>query len=71
MKKQDFHKDFRDYASISLLFAAFEKSFPLFRQGDENQVVDMREKNGKEKVFLMLKKFSTDFPHSGVEVKSQ
>ncbi|HBR57093.1 MAG TPA: hypothetical protein DEA22_06445 [Blastocatellia bacterium] len=71
MKDQDFHKDFRNYAPISLLFAAFEKSFSLFRSGYMNQVVDNGGKITTGKVFLTLKKFSTDFPHRDVDEKAQ
>lgn len=71
MKEKDFHKDFRDYASISLLFAAFEKSYSLFRSTENNTPVDNAGKPGGGKFFLTLKKFSTDFPHRDVDEKPQ
>lgn len=71
MKEKDFHKDFRDYVPISLLFAAFEKSYPHFRKTEINRSVDDRGKPSGRKVFLTLKKFSTDFPHLDVKEKPQ
>lgn len=67
MKKQDIHMRFRDVASVTLLFAALEKENPHFRRGGENLAVEAGGKEFRERVFLTLKKFSTNFPHLDVE----
>lgn len=71
MPKKDFHISFRDVASISLLFAALEKSFPLFRRSADGTVVNGSGKGMDEKVFQTLKAFSTGFPQPPVDVEGQ
>ena len=71
MREKDFHIKFRDVASISLLFAALEKSFPLFRRADAERGVDAGGKGTGEKVFQTLKAFSTGFPQQPVDVEGQ
>lgn len=71
MPEKDFHKKFRDYASINLLLAALEKNFPLFRSVNASEDVDGGGKTTREKVFLTLKNFSTSFPHPPVDEKKQ
>jgi len=71
MPEKDFHIRFRDVASISLLFAALEKSFPLFRKGANESDVNKGGKGSEEKVFQTLKTFSTGFPQSPVDAEGQ
>ena len=66
----DFHMRFRDFASISLLFAALEKSFPHFHGKSFHTAVDDGGKAKREKVFHALKAFSTSFPQSPVDEES-
>jgi hypothetical protein len=71
MQKKDFHMRFRDAAPLSLLFAAFEKSFPLFlRPGDQNHVDDGG-KGRQKKVLQTIKAFSTGFPQQPVDIEGQ
>lgn len=70
MEKKDIHMRFRDVASVNLLFAALEKSFPLFRSVPGEKLVDEGGKTGRERVFLTLKAFSTNFPQPAVDEKS-
>jgi len=54
---------FKDCVSLSLLSAAFEKSFPHFRRDPETGFMNNDEITETKKVFQTLKDFSTDFPH--------
>ena len=67
MPENVIHMRFRDVASVNLLFAALENSFPLFRTAGCENAVDDSGKESKEKVFLALKAFSTNFPHKAVD----
>lgn len=67
MKKRDIHIRFRDVVSVNLLFAALEKEIPHFRRETENPSVESSGKDPREKVFLTLKEFSTNFPQRDVE----
>ena len=67
---KDFHMSFRDVASLSLLFAALEKSFPLFHDDKHETPVDDGGKERREKVFHALKAFSTSFPQPPVDAES-
>ncbi len=71
MPNKDFHMNFRDVASISLLFAALEKSFPLFRRVGADAVVEDGGKETGEKVLRTLVVFSTSFPQKAVRQESQ
>jgi hypothetical protein len=73
MKMQDnnFHRNFRDHLPLSLLFAAFGKTFPHFLISREVEAVDNGAKLEREKVFHALKAFSTSFPHMHVDDGSQ
>lgn len=64
MSQKDFHMSFKDCVSLSLLAAAFEKSFPHFRKGLETEPVDNGQTMESQKVFRTLKDFSTDFPQT-------
>lgn len=67
MQENVIHMRFRDVASVNLLFAALENRFPLFRTvGCEKPVYDSG-KESREKVFLTLRTFSTNFPHNAVD----
>lgn len=70
MSDKDIHMSFRDTVSISLLFAALEKSFPLFRRSADGRLVDVGGKEDREEVFRTLKDFSTSFPHPAVDAES-
>ena len=70
MEKNDIHMRFRDVASLSLLFAALEKNFPLFRSVPGEMVVERGGKADRERVFLTLKSFSTNFPQPAVDEKA-
>ena len=70
MQENVIHMRFRDVASVNLLFAALENSFPLFRTGGCEKPVDESGKEWSEKVFLTLKAFSTNFPHITVDEKA-
>lgn len=70
MADKDFHISFRDAASISLLFAALEKSFPLFRRFELVAAVDGGGKGMRQEVFQTLRAFSTGFPQYPVDVKA-
>lgn len=67
MDDQTFHMRFRDVVSVTLLFAALEKTFPLFLRTAPNESVESGGKNTREELFLTLKNFSTSFPHQPVE----
>lgn len=69
MKDRDFHIRFRDVASVNLLFAALEKNLPHFRNDAANPSVERGGKDCREKVFLTLKEFSTNFPQIDVDEK--
>jgi hypothetical protein len=71
MPHKDFHMMFRDVASISLLVAAFENSFPLFLSQAPLPVVNPGGKLEEEKVFQILKAFSTSFPQMAVDAEGQ
>jgi hypothetical protein len=70
MPEKDIHMRFRDCLSVNLLFAALDKSFPLFRSVNDSRPVDAGGKEAREKVFLTLKAFSTKFPQSAVDEKA-
>ncbi|MER3429703.1 MAG: hypothetical protein C4325_04790 [Blastocatellia bacterium] len=67
MKKQDIHIRFRDFASVNLLFALLEKNVPHFGNESENSPVETSGKDFREKIFLTLKEFSTNFPQIDVD----
>lgn len=69
MEDEYFHMRFRDVVSVNLLFAALDKSFPLFRSVGSNEVVESSGKTDRERVFLTLKEFSTSFPQNTVEAE--
>jgi len=69
MRENNIHMRFRDVVSVNLLFAALEKSFPLFRSVPESVPVDDGGKEDREKVFLTLRSFSTKFPQTPVDEK--
>lgn len=69
MEDEYFHMRFRDVVSVNLLFAALDKSFPLFRSVGSNEVVEPSGKTDRERVFLTLKEFSTSFPQNAVEAE--
>jgi len=70
MQENVIHMRFRDVASVSLLFAALENSFPLFQAQCCENPVDDSGKEAREKVFLTLKAFSTNFPQNSVDENS-
>jgi hypothetical protein len=67
----DFHMKSRDTASISLLFAALEKSFPLFLRYGRTNVVDGGGKMLEQKVLHASGVFSTSFPQTPVDAEGQ
>jgi len=67
----DFHMNSRDTASISLLFAALEKSFPLFLRHGRTEVVDGGGKMRERKVLQVSGAFSTSFPQIPVDAEGQ
>lgn len=67
MQPKEIHMRFRDIASVSLLFAALERSYPHFRPNYGDVVVEGGGKEGQEDVFRILREISTSFPHRGVE----
>lgn len=69
MEKEDFHIRFRDVASVSLLFAALDNSFPHFLNNGTSEPEDISGKNRREKVFNTLRAFSTSFPQYRAETK--
>lgn len=71
MEQKVIHMNFRDVVSVSLLLAAFEKSFPHFLNSSDKEVVDVGGKGEGEKVFHALREFSTSFPHGFVDEKTQ
>ena len=71
MSQNDFHMKFRDVVSISLLFAALEKSFPLFLTTTGDGSVNSGGKNPNEKVIRTLMDFSTGFPQNVVQQESR
>lgn len=71
MTQKDIHTSFRECVPLSLLFAAFEKSFPHFHRTADSDCVDSGGKDGREKVFLALKAFSTSFPQPVVDAERQ
>lgn len=62
MPLKDVHMQFKDCVSLSLLSAAFNKSFPHFRSQCETEPVEHDGKTDREIVFRTLKDFSTAFP---------
>lgn len=68
-RQNDIHRRFRDVASINLLFAALGENYPLFQKDGCEKAVDNSGKNRREKVFLTLKSFSTNFPQKAVDDK--
>ena len=70
MQKNGIHMRFRDVVSVNLLFAVLEKNFPLFRSVPGERAVDESGKSIRERVFLTLKDFSTNFPQPAVDEKS-
>ena len=60
---------FRDVALVNLLFAALEMNFPLFRSVAGEWAVEEGGKTGRERVFLTLNSFSTNFPQRAVDEK--
>jgi len=70
MPEKDFNMRFRDVVSVNLLFAALDKSFPLFRSVNDTRPVDESGKESRENIFLILKTFSTKFPQSAVDEKA-
>jgi hypothetical protein len=70
MQENVIHMRFRDVASVNLLFAALENSFPLFRTVACESPVEASGKESRDKVFLALKHFSTNFPHNAVDGNS-
>lgn len=71
MLQKEIHMRFRDVASISLLFAAFERNNPHFLKTHDEAVVEDGGKDGLERVFHILNTISTSFPHFGVDENSQ
>ncbi len=69
MDDQTFHMRFRDVVSVNLLFAALEKTFPLFLRVGGNHSVDVSGKADREQVFRKLQEFSTSFPQNVVEAE--
>jgi len=70
MRENLIHMRFRDVASVNLLFAALDNSFPLFLTATCENAVDEGGKDRQEKVFLTLKAFSTNFPQNAVDEKA-
>jgi hypothetical protein len=62
---------YQDAASISLLFAALEKSFPLFLRHGRINVVDGGGKMRERKVLQASGAFSTSFPQMPVDAEGQ
>ena len=71
MPVNDFHLKSRDVAPVSLMFAALEKSFPLFRRHDGTDVVDGGGKMREQKVLHVSGSFSTSFPQMPVDAEGQ
>jgi hypothetical protein len=71
MPETEFHRSFRDTVSLSLLFAALEKSFPLFRTAPDSAAVEVGGKETREEVFRKLQVFSTSFPQTVVDSERQ
>jgi len=71
MRENDFHIRLGAMPWISLLVAAFEKSFPLFRRSALGMAVHNGGKETIEKVLQTLKAFSTSFPQRSVDVEGQ
>lgn len=70
MHREDFHMTFRECVSLSLLFAAIEKTYPHSHSAGEVPPVDGGGKETREKVFRTLKAFSTSFPQLPVDAES-
>ncbi|HMS09557.1 MAG TPA: hypothetical protein PKE66_08745 [Pyrinomonadaceae bacterium] len=68
---EDIHMKFRDVVSVSLLFAALEKDFPLLHSESSEQPVDSVEKTDRTGVFHAIRNFSTSFPHFSAEERGQ
>ncbi len=71
MTQKEIHTSFREHVPLSLLFAALEKDFPHFHRPAGTEYVDDGGKDGREKVFLVLKAFSTSFPQPVVDAERQ
>ena len=70
MKRDDFHMTFRECVSLSLLFAALEKTYPHSHNAAGFLPVEGGGKETREKVFRTLKAFSTSFPQLPVDAES-
>jgi hypothetical protein len=57
-------------ALITILFAAFEKRFPLFLRSLARTLVDVGGKEASKKDFQIPRAFSTSFPQSTVDVEA-
>ena len=55
----------------SIVFAALEKSFPLFRRFEKKGLVDGGGKEWRHQVFQDQDPFSTSYPQLAVGVKGQ
>jgi hypothetical protein len=62
---------FRDVASVNLLFAALEKTYPLFLTAGSEAAVDNGGNPERDRVFHTLREFSTRFPHMPVDGNGQ
>ncbi len=71
MQDKDIHMNFRDVVPVSLLLAAFGKTFPLFLDAPDVQPVDGGANLERKRIFHALKAFSTSFPHARVDDKGQ
>ncbi len=71
MKTKDIHMKFRDVVSVNLLFAALEKSYPLFLRAGSDIGVERGGNPERDRVFHILREFSTSFPHSPVDGNGQ
>lgn len=69
MRNNDIHRRFRDVASINLLFAALGENNPHFLNEACEKPVDDSGKEKRDKLFLTLKRFSTEFPQEAVDDK--
>jgi hypothetical protein len=65
--KDYIHTRVRNAASISTLLTALVKNFPLFRAAPCEKVVDESGNHERGRNFLMLRSFSTNFPHKAVD----
>ncbi|MDM7922555.1 MAG: hypothetical protein QUS14_09680 [Pyrinomonadaceae bacterium] len=70
-QQKEIHMQFRDFMSVSLLFAALKEKNPHFLNVTSPAVVEEGGKERQETVFRILRELSTSFPHTAVERKSQ